>query len=458
MEEVNKLGKILIVDDNEDVLFALNLLLEPYTEKIKVATTPDRIEYFMTTFHPDLILLDMNFSRDAISGQEGFESLKQILQIDPQAIVIFMTAYADTDKAVRAIKAGATDFIPKPWEKDKLLATLTSGMRLRQSQQEVSILKEQVEVLSGQNTSENDIIGESSVMQEVFTTINKLSNTDANILILGENGTGKDVIARLIYRCSPRYGKPFVTIDLGSIPEQLFESELFGFEKGAFTDAKKSKAGRMEVATSGTLFLDEIGNLSLPMQSKLLTAIEKRQISRLGSTQTVPIDVRLICATNADIRQMVEDGNFRQDLLYRINTIEIHIPPLRERGNDIILLADHFLDRYTRKYKKKIHGLTREAKNKLLKYAWPGNVRELQHTIERAVILGDGSMLKPENFLFHTTSKQKKEEEVVLNLEQLERQAIEKALRISNGNISRAAEYLGITRYALYRKLEKLGL
>ncbi len=458
MEEVNKLGKILIVDDNEDVLFALNLLLEPYTEKIKVATTPDRIEYFMTTFHPDLILLDMNFSRDAISGQEGFESLKQILQIDPQAIVIFMTAYTDTDKAVRAIKAGATDFIPKPWEKDKLLATLTSGMRLRQSQQEVSILKEQVEVLSGQNTSENDIIGESSVMQEVFTTINKLSNTDANILILGENGTGKDVIARLIYRCSPRYGKPFVTIDLGSIPEQLFESELFGFEKGAFTDAKKSKAGRMEVATNGTLFLDEIGNLSLPMQSKLLTAIEKRQISRLGSTQTIPIDVRLICATNADIRQMVEDGNFRQDLLYRINTIEIHIPPLRERGNDIILLADHFLDRYTRKYKKEIHGLTREAKNKLLKYAWPGNVRELQHTIERAVILGDGSMLKPENFLFHTTSKQKKEEEVILNLEQLERQAIEKALRISNGNISRAAEYLGITRFALYRKLEKLGL
>ena len=458
MEEVNKLGKILIVDDNEDVLFALNLLLEPYTEKIKVATTPDRIEYFMTTFHPDLILLDMNFSRDAISGQEGFESLKQILQIDPQAIVIFMTAYADTDKAVRAIKAGATDFIPKPWEKDKLLATLTSGMRLRQSQQEVSILKEQVEVLSGQNTSENDIIGESSVMQEVFTTINKLSNTDANILILGENGTGKDVIARLIYRCSPRYGKPFVTIDLGSIPEQLFESELFGFEKGAFTDAKKSKAGRMEVATNGTLFLDEIGNLSLPMQSKLLTAIEKRQISRLGSTQTVPIDVRLICATNADIRQMVEDGNFRQDLLYRINTIEIHIPPLRERGNDIILLAEHFLNHYARKYKKEMHGLTREAKNKLLKYAWPGNVRELQHTIERAVILGDGSMLKPENFLFHTTSKQKKEEEVVLNLEQLERQAIEKALRISNGNISRAAEYLGITRFALYRKLEKLSL
>ena len=273
-----------------------------------------------------------------------------------------------------------------------------------------------------------------------------------------ENGTGKDVIARLLYRCSPRYGKPFVTIDLGSIPEQLFESELFGFEKGAFTDAKKSKAGRMEVATNGTLFLDEIGNLSLPMQSKLLTAIEKRQINRLGSTQAVPIDVRLICATKADIRQLVDEGNFRQDLLYRINTIEIHIPPLRERGNDIILLAEYFLQRYARKYKKDMRGLTREAKNKLLKYAWPGNVRELQHTIERAVILGDGSLLKPENFLFHASPKQRKEEEMILNLEQLERQTIEKAMKLSEGNISRAAEYLGITRFALYRKLEKLGL
>ena len=458
MEEVNKLGKILIVDDNEDVLFALNLLLEPYTEKIKVATTPDRIEYFMTTFHPDLILLDMNFSRDAISGQEGFESLKQILQIDPQAIVIFMTAYADTDKAVRAIKAGATDFIPKPWEKDKLLATLTSGMRLRQSQQEVNMLKEQVEILSGQNASENDIIGESPAMQEVFATIEKLRDTDANILVLGENGTGKDVIARLLYRCSPRYGRPFVTIDLGSIPEQLFESELFGYEKGAFTDARKPKAGRMEVATGGTLFLDEIGNLSLPMQAKLLTAIEKRQISRLGSTQSVSIDVRLICATNADIRHLVEEGNFRQDLLYRINTIELHIPPLRERGNDIILLADYFLQRYARKYQKEMRGLTREAKAKLLRYSWPGNVRELQHTMERAVILGDGSLLRPDNFLFQASSPRLKKEEEILNLEQLERQAVEKAMRLSEGNMTRAAEYLGITRFALYRKIEKLGL
>lgn len=452
------LGKILIVDDNEDVLFALNLLLEPLSEKIKVATTPDRIEYFMTTFQPDLILLDMNFSRDAISGQEGFESLEQILKTDPQAIVIFMTAYSDTDKAVRAIKAGATDFIPKPWEKEKLLATLSSGMKLRRSGKEVKALKEQIEVLSGQTGPESDIIGESPAMKEVFATIGKLSETDANILILGENGTGKDVFAHLLYRCSPRYGKPFVTIDLGSIPEQLFESELFGYEKGAFTDARKAKSGRMEVATGGTLFLDEIGNLSLPMQAKLLTAIEKRQITRLGSTQVVPIDVRLICATNADIRQMADEGNFRQDLLYRINTVEVHIPPLRERGDDIILLAEYFLNRYARKYKKEIRGLTREAKNKLLKYAWPGNVRELQHAVERAVILGEGSLLKPENFPFHTIERRKKEEDEILNLEQLERQTVEKALRLSQGNMTRAAEYLGITRFALYRKLEKLGL
>ena len=456
---MEKLGKILIVDDNEDVLFALNLLLEPYAEKIKVSTGPERLEYFMTTFQPDIVLLDMNFSRDVVSGQEGFDCLKQILHIDPQAVIIFMTAYSDTDKAVRAIKAGATDFIPKPWEKEKLLATLSSGMKLRRSQREVNLLKEQVEVLSD-GTADERIIGESDAMRAIFDTVEKLRDTDANILILGENGTGKDVIARLLYRHSPRSGKPFVTIDLGSIPEQLFESELFGYEKGAFTDARKAKAGRMEVATGGTLFLDEIGNLSLPMQAKLLTAIEKRQISRLGSTQSTPIDVRLICATNADIRRMVEEGRFRQDLLYRINTIELHIPPLRERGNDILLLADHFLQRYARKYRKEMRGLTREAKNKLLKYAWPGNVRELQHTMERAVILGDGSLLRSENFVFQASSvaRPHKEEKEVLNLEQLERQAVERAMRLSEGNMTKAAEYLGITRFALYRKIEKLGL
>ncbi len=390
---MNAKGKILIIDDNEDVLFALNLLLDPYVEKIKVTTQPTRIEHFMTTFQPDVILLDMNFRRDAISGQEGFDCLEQILKLDPQAIVLFMTAYADTDKAVRAIKAGAIDFIPKPWEKEKLLATLSSAIKLRDSRKEVRQLKEQVVALSAQDEEMPQMIGHSVPMREVFDTIRKLSDTDANILILGENGTGKDLVARSLRYFSPRRECPFITIDLGSIPESLFESELFGYEKGAFTDARKAKAGRMEVASGGTLFLDEIGNLSLPMQAKLLTAIEKRQISRLGATDIIPIDVRLISATQ-----------------------------------------------------------------KLMRYHWPGNVRELQHAIERAIILSDSPLLKPANFMLQPQPEKRVNTDEILNLEQLERNAIERAMKRSEGNLSRAAEYLGITRYALYRKLEKLGL
>ena len=451
-------GKIFIVDDNEDVLFALNLLLQPYVEKIKVATDPSRIEHFMRTFEPDVILLDMNFSRDAISGQEGFDCLEQILGIDPEAVVLFMTAYADTEKAVRAIKAGATDFISKPWEKEKLLATLSSAVKLRQSRREVKLLKDRVEMLSDQEKGVPLMIGQSKVMQEVFTTIRRLSETDANILILGENGTGKDLVARSLRFFSPRQHADFVTIDLGSVPESLFESELFGYEKGAFTDARKAKAGRLEVASGGTLFLDEIGNLSLSMQSKLLTAIEKRRISRLGATKSIPIDVRLICATNADIRQMVEEGTFRQDLLYRINTIEIHIPPLRERGDDIVLLAEHFLQKYAHKYKKEIQGLSREAKQKLLRYSWPGNVRELQHAIERAVILAQFGWLRPDDFMLTPQPEKKSLLDATLNLEELELKAIQRAMKKAVGNVSNAAELLGITRYTLYRKLEKLGL
>ncbi|MBQ3610208.1 MAG: sigma-54-dependent Fis family transcriptional regulator [Bacteroidaceae bacterium] len=451
-------GKILIVDDNEDVLFALNLLLEPHVEKVKVTTQPSRIEHFMTTFEPDVILLDMNFSRDAISGQEGFDCLEQILSIDSEAVVIFMTAYSDTEKAVRAIKAGATDFIPKPWEKEKLFVTLSSAIKLRQSRREIKNLQAQVEVLSRQDKEVPMMIGESKVMQEVFKTIRKLSETDANILILGENGTGKDLVARSLRFFSPRQQAPFITIDLGSVPETLFESELFGYEKGAFTDARKAKAGRMEVASGGTLFLDEIGNLSLAMQSKLLTAIEKRRISRLGSTKSQPIDVRLICATNSDIRQMVEEGNFRQDLLYRINTIEIRIPPLRERGNDIILLADHFLQKYAHKYKKEILGLTREAKQKLMKYEWPGNVRELQHAMERAVILSQNAWMRPNDFMLTPVVEKNDAVKEILNLEELEAHAVKRAMKLCAGNISGASELLGITRYQLYRKIEKLGL
>lgn len=451
-------GKILIVDDNEDVLFALNLLLEPYMEKIKVTTQPSRIRHFMETFQPDVILLDMNFCRDAISGNEGFEYLEEILSINKKAVVIFMTAYADTEKAVRAIKAGATDFISKPWEKEKLLATLFSAIKLSKSQKEISRLEEKVSALEN-DPSIPDFIGESNAIRNLKETIYRLSDTDANILILGENGTGKDLIARMIKQLSPRKNEAFVTIDLGSIPEQLFESELFGYEKGAFTDAKKPKPGRMEMASGGTLFLDEIGNLSMQMQSKLLTAIEKRNITRLGALKPINIDVRLISATNSHLLEMVESGDFRQDLLYRINTIELHIPPLRERGNDIILLAEHFLKIYNRKYKKEIATINRDAKNKLLKYSWPGNVRELQHIIERAVIMSGSNFLHPEDIMISgskTVKEVKSDEE--LNLEKLERNAIEKAIKVSKGNYTLAAELLGISRFSLYRKIDKLQL
>lgn len=453
-----KHGKILIIDDNEDVLFALNLLLEPYVEQVRVTTQPERIEHFMESYVPDVIMLDMNFRRDAISGQEGFFWLEKIKKIDQDAVVLFITAYADTEKAVRAIKAGATDFIPKPWEKEKLLATLSAALKLRESRTEVRSLKRQVAALETSEEDGFEIVGESNAMQDIFTTVEKLRHTDANILILGENGTGKDLVARALYHHSPRRGQVFVSIDLGSIPEQLFESELFGYEKGAFTDARKDKPGRMEVATGGTLFLDEIGNLSMPMQAKLLTAIEKQQITRLGATRPISIDVRLISATNMNIHTMVGEGTFRQDLLYRINTIELHIPPLRERGNDIQLLADYFLARYARKYKKEIKGLSRDARSKLQNYGWPGNVRELQHAIERAVILSDGQMLKPDNFMLQPSSSKKKAEQEELNLSILEKEAIERALRRADGNVTRAAELLGITRFALYRKLDKLGL
>jgi DNA-binding NtrC family response regulator len=452
-----KKGKILVIDDNEDVLLALNLLLKSYVEQVRVSADPGRIEHFINVFDPDIILLDMNFNRDAISGQEGLFWLEKIKKIDPDIVVIFITAYADMDKAIQAIKAGATDFIPKPWEKEKLLATIFSAIELHDSKIEVKHLRQQISALAAPTgDGKDEIIGESEVMLNIFDTIEKLRNTDANILILGENGTGKDLIAREIHRKSPRKEKIFVALDLGSISESLFESELFGYKKGAFTDAYHDKPGRLEVAAGGTLFLDEIGNLSFPMQMKLLTAIEKREIIPLGSTRPAPIDVRFISATNVNISEMVADKRFRQDLLYRINTIEIHIPPLRERENDVLLLAEHFLARFKRKYNKKLRGISKEAKAKLQNYSWPGNVRELGHTMERAVILAEKTVLGVENFIFTpaTTTKRSREE---LNLNKLEQEAIERAFRQAEGNISVAAELLGITRYALYRKMEKLG-
>src|SRR5690554_113408 len=453
---MQKQGKILIVDDNEDILFALNLLLQTHVEKVKVTTKPERIEHFMETFEPDVILLDMNFNKDADSGQEGLQWLQKIKQINSDIVVIYITAYAEMQLAVEAIKMGATDFIPKPWEREKLLATIVSAVELSHKRKEVSNLKQKVAALES-NRAFTEIIGESKQILSLFETVDKLKDTDANILILGENGTGKDLFANLIYQTSLRATKPFVCIDLGTIPEQLFESELFGHEKGAFTDAKVEKPGRFEIAAGGTLFLDEIGNLSHPMQSKLLSAIEKQQIIRLGSTRHVPINVRLICATNADIHELVAAGEFRQDLLYRINTIELHIPPLRDRKGDIELLANHFLDRYKKKYKKDIKNISTSAIKKLNEYPWPGNVRELQHAIERAVILSSGFTLSPDDFILKPATAHR-HKEMNLNLEHLEMNAIEIALKKSEGNMNQAAEMLGISRFTLYRKIEKYGL
>lgn len=399
-----KRGKILIVDDNEDILYTLKILLRPMAENITAISDPRELLPLISRTHFDVILLDMNFRRDAVSGKEGFHWLEEILKLDTKAVVIFITAYADTEKAVQAIKQGATDFIPKPWQNEKLLATVSSAMQLSFSRTEIEnlkiqkeTLKEQAETLSAP-AEPTKVIGESATMQAIFATIRKFSETDANLLLLGENGTGKDLIARYVYEQSPRKKEVYVPIDLGSIPETLFESELFGYEKGAFTDAHKSKPGRVEAASGGTLFLNEIGNLNLPLQAKLLSVIEQRKSSRLGSTTSYPVNVRLICATNTDLYTAIDNGLFRQDLLYRINTIEIRIPPLRERGNDLFLLADFFLQRYRKKYKKDLRSISKEARKQMQLYRWPGNVRELEHAIERAVILSNGSLLTAEDF------------------------------------------------------------
>ncbi len=456
---MHTLGKILVIDDNEDILFALHMLLEPQVEKIKVLRSPDRFGPFLEDFNPDIILLDMNFSRGSVSGQEGMACLKEILKLKPDAVVIMMTAYADTEKAVQAIKAGATDFVSKPWVNEKLLATLHSAMRLRETQSTVSRLEKKVEALTS-NTDHKPpvLIGQDKSMNLLRDMVKRIGATEANVLLLGENGTGKDVVARLLQAESPRRAEPFISIDCGSISETLFESELFGHEKGAFTDAKQEKKGRMELAHGGTLFLDEIGNLSLASQAKLLTALERRRIVRVGGTVERPIDVRLICATNANLLNLMAEGAFRQDLYYRINTMELRIPPLRERGNDIALLSEHFTAHFARKYNKNVKQLSNEAIQKLKSYDWPGNVRELRHAIERAIVLCDGDMLQADDLMPYPTTAKAETCDEELNLEVLERRTVERALQRANGNMSKAAALLGITRYALYRKVEKMGL
>lgn len=455
-----KIGKVLAVDDNEDILFALKLLLKNEVEKIETLSNPERIPEIMKADNWDVILLDMNFTKDAISGQEGFDWLEKILAIDPQAVIVFITAYGDAEKAVKAIKAGATDFVLKPWQNEKLMATINSSIQLRISRNETMKLRQkQREISAVLDQPFTEFIGRSEGMMQVFNTIKKVAATDASILILGENGTGKELVARALYRNSLRKDEVFISVDLGSIAETLFESELFGHEKGAFTDAKSVKQGRFEIASGGTLFLDEIGNLSPQMQTKLLAIIERGEVTRVGANKPIAINVRIITATNNDIHNEVNEGNFRQDLLYRINTVEIHLPPLRERHGDIPILADHFLKIYTRKYRKNIKAIQAGAMKKLSKYQWPGNVRELQHAIERAVIMSDGNMLSEEDFIMSNHGKTGRGFEFdTLNLDEIEKAVIEKVLKQYQGNITQASQDLGLTRTSLYRRMEKHGL
>lgn len=457
----NKHGKILIVDDNEDLLKAAKMHLKRHFAQVDIEKNPEAIPALMNNEDYDVILLDMNFTKDVSSGSEGYYWLEKILSLDPSAVVVLITAYGDIQMAVKAIKAGATDFVLKPWENEKLLATLYSAMRLRESRDVIENLKiKNQEINQALNDRYNEIIGQSPVMQKIFQTIDRVAKTDANVLILGENGTGKEVIARAIHRNSSRKNENFASVDLGSITETLFESELFGHKKGSFTDAKEDRAGRFEMANNGTLFLDEIGNLSMPLQAKLLTVLQNRKVSRVGSNKDTPIDIRLICATNMPLYEMVKENRFRQDLLYRINTIEIEIPPLRDRFEDIPLLANHFLRHYAEKYEKTVSRISEAAITRMHKHPWPGNIRELQHAIERAVILSNASVLQPEDFNF-TPSAGKEDGQLSLeqyNLEEVEKLLIRKVLKKYNGNITQAASELGLTRSSLYRRLEKYGL
>jgi len=455
-----KTGKVLLIDDDEDILQAARLFLKQHVLLIHTEKNPESIPQMLRNETYDVIFLDMNFARGATDGREGFYWLNKILEIDPSAVVILITAYGDIELAVRGIKEGATDFVLKPWQNEKLLATLSSALKLRRTRMEAGALRSRQEVLSSDlDQPFRDFIGTSPAMQSVFASIQKLASTDTNVLILGENGTGKELVARELHRQSPRAKDVFISVDMGALSETLFESELFGHLKGAFTDAKESRPGRFEIASGGTLFLDEIGNLPLTLQSKLLRVIETHSVTRLGSNTAIDIDVRLICATNLPIYDMVAHKEFRQDLLYRINTVEIRLPPLRERVADIPLLVDHFLEIYCKKYQKPAKRLNPVTLKKLEKYQWPGNVRELQHALERAVIMSDSQILQPSDFFF--ADPEKPEDGLVLdnyNLEEAEKMLIRKTLSKYGGNISRAAKELGVSRSALYRRLEKYGL
>jgi DNA-binding NtrC family response regulator len=453
-------GRVLVVDDNADILKAARLLLRRHFEVVRTERDPERIPDLLEQESYDTVLLDMNFTRDVTSGAEGFAWLQRILEIDPQAVVVLITAYGDVDTAVKAIKAGATDFVLKPWQNEKLLATVSAAVSLRESRREVVSLRQRQRQLSVElGRRFGDIVGTSRPMQELYSSIERVATTDVSVLILGENGTGKELVAREIHRRSRRSEEVFISVDVGSVPETLFESELFGHVRGAFTGARDGRVGRLEVASGGTLFLDEIGNIPPPVQAKLLTALEKHVIVPLGSNTPKEIDIRLISATNTVIHEKVAQGEFREDLLYRINTVEIRLPPLRERRGDVPLLAKYFLELYRRKYDSAVGDVDPAALELLEEYPWPGNVRELQHAIERAVIMATSDRLQPRDFPFSVQGAPRAGLDLDdYNLEAIEKTAIAKALTKHDGNVSRAARELGLTRAALYRRRRRYGI
>ncbi|PLX11563.1 MAG: sigma-54-dependent Fis family transcriptional regulator [Marinilabiliales bacterium] len=459
MKTTDKKGSVLVIDDNEDVLKSLNMFLKHEFDVVELLSEPNKIPTVIESLNPDVILLDMNFSPGSRSGLEGIYWLNKIIEIDPKAVVILLTAYGDMELAIKSIKEGATDFITKPWDNDKLLATLKSAQKLSIANQEVSNLKQKQKLLEQDIKKEYEILwGESKVMKDLFETVKKVSKTDTNILLIGENGTGKDLISREIHDLSNRSSESFVKVDMGSLSESVFESEMFGHVKGAYTDAKEERIGRFELANKGTLFMDEIGNLSLYLQAKLLTSIQNMEITKIGSNKAKQINTRIITASNRDIHKMVKENLFRQDLLYRIETIRLEVPPLRERGDDTFIFVYHFLKKFGKKYSKPNITLNSDALNKLKTYHWPGNIRELQHTIEKAVILNESGVLKADDFVFRSSEKEEIDQINSLNLSELERSAIEKSLIKNNFNLSRAANELGITRPTLYKKIRKYAI
>lgn len=451
-------GKILVIDDNKGVLSALEFLLQSEFKTITTISNPNKITSISNLKEYDIILLDMNFSAGVNTGNEGFYWLKRIKEIAKDASVIMITAHGDVEMAVRSLKEGALDFVLKPWDNKKMLATIKAAYQLVNSRRQIKVLTQKEKNLKQIiNQHQKEIIGNSSAITDVLKITRKVAKTDANILITGENGTGKELIAREIHNASERKDEILISVDMGSIPDALFESTLFGHLKGSFTDAHEDRPGKFESANGGTLFLDEIGNLSVQLQAKLLTVLQNREVVRVGSNTPIPIDIRLVCATNNELHDMVEDGTFREDLLYRINTIHLEIPPLRERGSDVLLLADFFLDKYSKKYHKKGVRIHKSAENKLLKHNWPGNIRELQHTIERNVILCEDKLLMANDFLFKTPSSNTIQT-ADSTLDEMEKNMISNAIKKHDGNYSAAANQLGITRQTLYNKTKRYEL